>query len=223
MMTGTVEYDPHKLIKVLRSNRFDPVEYIEKLEDAAKMVLDMIPPEAKVGMGGSTSLMQLGVIDELIKRGHMTRSRPDIFLTSSNAITMDGKLVNTDMTGNRVSSMIFGPKQVIVVAGMNKVVPDVPAALDRIKNVIAPTIARNSGLKTPCVVEGKCTDCKSPWRICTVTTIIEAKPRVTQISIILVGEDMGLGWDPDWDEARNEKISSVFKEEWAKLRAARPG
>ncbi|MGA3086208.1 MAG: lactate utilization protein [Thermodesulfobacteriota bacterium] len=220
-MTEINQQDVQTLIKSLKSNRFDPVEYVEKAADAAKMVLDMIPLEAKVGIGGSTSLMQTGVIEELIKRGNMTRSRPDIFLTSSNAITLDGKLVNTDMTGNRVTSMIFGPKQVIVVAGMNKVVKDVPAALDRIKNVIAPNIAKNSGLKTPCAVEGKCSDCKSPMRVCTVTTIIEAKPRMTQISVILVGEDMGLGWNPDWTEDRKEKIFSVFKEKWAQMTAAR--
>jgi len=222
-MNELIGYDPQKLIKALKSNRFDPVEYVEKAEDAAKLVLDMIPSEAKVGIGGSTSLMQLGVISELAKQGRIVASVPDIYLTSSNAITMDGKLVNTDMTGNRVTSMIFGPKQVVVVAGMNKVVKDVPSALDRIKSVIAPTIAKNSGLKTPCAVEGKCTDCKSPWRICTTTTIIEAKPRVTQISIILVGEDIGLGWDPAWDKERRERIGSVFKDEWAKLRAARSG
>lgn len=220
-MTEKNEHDLQVLMKSLKSNRFDPVEYVEKAEDAAKMVLRMIPPEAKVGVGGSTSLMQMGILDALIKRGNMTRSRPDIFLTSSNAITMDGKLVNTDMTGNRVTSMIFGPKQVIVVAGMNKVVEDVPAAFDRIKNVIAPTMAKNSGLKTPCAIEGKCSDCKSPMRVCTVTTIIEAKPRVTQISIILVGEDIGLGWNPDWKEERKEKIHNVFRENWGKMIAAR--
>jgi len=220
-MTEINQQDVQTLVKSLKSNRFDPVEYVEKSADAAKIVLDMIPPDAKVGMGGSTSLMQLGVIEELIKRGSMTRSRPDIYLTSSNAITLDGKLVNTDMTGNRVTSMIFGPKQVIVVAGMNKVVKDIPAALDRIKNVIAPNIAKNSGLKTPCAVEGRCSDCKSPMRVCTVTTIIEAKPRLTQISVILVGEDIGLGWNPDWSEDRKANIFSVFKEKWAQMTAAR--
>jgi hypothetical protein len=220
-MTEINQQDIQTIMKSLKSNRFDPVEYVEKAADAAKMILDMIPPETKVGMGGSTSLMQLGLIDELIKRGHLTRSRPDIYLTGSNAVTLDGKLVNTDMTGNRVTSMIFGPKQVIVVAGLNKVVKDVPAALDRIKSVIAPNIAKNAGLKTPCALEGKCTDCKSPLRVCTVTTIIEAKPRMTQISIILVGEDLGLGWDPDWKEDRKESILSVFKEKWGQLTAAR--
>jgi hypothetical protein len=218
-MTEINQQEVQTLIKALKSNRFDPVEYVETVADAAKIIRDRIPPEARVGMGGSTSLMQLGIIEELIKRGQLTRSRPDIYLTGSNAITLDGKLVNTDMTGNRVASMIFGPKQVIVVAGINKVVKDVPAALDRIKSVIAPNIARNAGLKTPCAIEGRCTDCKSPLRVCTVTTIIEAKPRMTQISIILVGEDMGLGWNPDWKEDRKENILSVFKEKWVQLTA----
>ena len=220
-MIEMLDFDPQTVIKALKSNRFDPVDYVETAREAAQSVLNMIPPEAKVGMGGSTSLMQLGIIEELLKRGQLTRSRPDIYLTSSNAITLDGKLVNTDMTGNRVTGMIFGPRQVIVVAGMNKIVKDVPAALERIKTVIAPGIARNAGLKTPCAAEGKCTDCKSPFRVCTVTTIIEAKPRVTQISIILVGEDMGLGWSPEWTEDRKEQIFSLFQEKWAQLTTAR--
>jgi hypothetical protein len=215
------EKDVQTLLQALKSNRFEPVEFVETAAKAAALVLSMIPHEAKVGMGGSTSLMQLGIFDELYQKGQLTRSRPDIYLTGSNAVTLDGKLVNTDMTGNRVTSMIFGPKQVIVVAGTNKVVKDVPAALDRIKNVIAPHIARNAGLKTPCTVEGKCTDCKSPFRVCTVTTIIEAKPRMTRISIILVGEDLGLGWDPNWAEERKEQIFSVFKEKWTQLTATR--
>jgi hypothetical protein len=215
------EQEIQTVIKALKSNRFEPVEFVNTAEEAKALVLSLIPPEAKVGMGGSTTLMQLGIFGELLKKGQITPSRPDIYLTGSNAITSDGKLVNTDMTGNRVTSMIFGPKQVIVVAGVNKVVADVPSALDRIKTVIAPAIARNAGLKTPCSLEGKCTDCKSPFRVCTVTTIIEAKPRMTQISIILVREDLGLGWDPDWDEGRKERIFSVFKDKWAQLAATR--
>jgi hypothetical protein len=104
---------------------------------------------------------------------------------------------------------------------MNKVVKDLDAAFDRIKNVITPHIAKSSGLKTPCAIEGKCMDCKSPMRLCSVTTIIEAKPRITRISIILVEEDMGLSWDPAWDKARIEKIQGVFQEKWAALRGYR--
>ncbi|MBU4317415.1 MAG: lactate utilization protein [Proteobacteria bacterium] len=209
------------VVKALKSNRFDPVLYVETAEEAGKKALEMIPEDAKVGMGGSTSLMQTGLLEILRKRGNMTMDKPDIYLTSSNAITLDGKLVNTDMTGNRVSSMIFGPKQVIIIAGMNKVVKDLHAAMDRIKNVITPHMAKSSGVRTPCATEGKCSDCKSPMRLCSVTTIIEAKPRITQLSIILTGEDMGLSWDPAWDQERIEKIQSVFNEKWAILRGAR--
>jgi hypothetical protein len=220
-MTLETEQDVATVVKALKSNRFEPVIHVKTAEEAGKKALEMIPPDAKVGMGGSTSLMQTGLLEELRKRGNMTLARPDIYLTSSNAITLDGKLVNTDMTGNRVSSMIFGPKQVIVIAGMNKVVKDLHAAWDRIKNVITPHIAKSSGVRTPCATEGKCSDCKSPMRLCSVTTIIEAKPRVTQISIILTDEDMGLSWDPAWEPERIQKIQSIFGEKWAALRAAR--
>jgi hypothetical protein len=220
-MTENIDETVRTTIKALKANRFDPVEYVEKAEDVQKVVLAMIPPEASVGMGGSASLMQLGIIEQLAKRGTMTRTQPEVYLTSSNAITMDGKLVNTDMTGNRVSAMIFGPKQVIVVAGTNKIVKDVSAALDRIKSITAPAMAKIAGLKTPCAIEGgKCNDCKSPMRVCTVTTIIEAKPRVTQISIVLVGEDIGLGWETDWEKDRKDKIKAAFRENLGKLRAA---
>ena len=218
-MSETV--DVQKLLKQLKSNRFEPVEYADTIKAAKDLVLGMIPKDAKVGIGGSTSLMQTGILEELRKRGEMTMDRPDIYLTSSNAITMDGKLVNTDMTGNRVSNMIFGSKQVIVVAGLNKVVKDIHAAFDRIKNVITPHMAKRSGVKTPCATEGKCSDCKSPFRLCSATTIIEAKPRITQISVVLVGEDIGLSWDPSWNQARIDNIVGAFNELWAQLFAAR--
>jgi hypothetical protein len=221
-MTAVIEEDVQVTIKALKANRFDPVEYVEKAEDVAKIVMAMIPPEVKVGMGGSASLAQLGITDALMKRGNMTRTQPEVFLTSSNAITQDGKLVNTDLTGNRVSAMIFGPKQVIVVAGINKIVKDLNAAFYRIKTVTAPAMAKIGGAKTPCAVEsGKCNDCKSPMRICAVTPIIEAKPRLTKISVVLVGEDVGLGWEPDWPEDRIKKIDSVFKESLGKQIAFR--
>ncbi|MBN1380934.1 MAG: lactate utilization protein [Deltaproteobacteria bacterium] len=219
MTESMTQSDVQKTIKALKSNRFDPVEYAATAEEAAKIVFGMIPPDAKVGMGGSTSLMQLGVVEELVKKGQMTLQKPDIYLTSSNAITENGKLVNTDMTGNRVSAMIFGPKQVIVVAGINKIVKDLDAAFDRIKGITAPAMAKIGGLKTPCAVEGgKCNDCNSSMRVCAVTTIIESKPRVTQISVVLVGEDIGLGWEADWPDDRKKEINAVFRKNIARLR-----
>jgi hypothetical protein len=114
------------------------------------------------------------------------------FLTSTNTITQDGKLVNIDNTGNRVAAMIFGPQHVIVVAGKNKIVANVDEALQRIKESAAPVNAQRRQDKTPCAVTGKCEDCTSPHRICRVTTVLERKTRgVGAFSVIIVGETLG--------------------------------
>ena len=230
-MAVTTDKDVAMVLKSLKTNRFAPVEFASRGEDAAKLVLDMIPPlEATVGVAGSATVRQIGLVNQLKERGTtvvdvaapselsideiMKRTLDsDILLTSSNAVTLDGKLVNIDATGNRVAAMIFGPKKVILVIGANKIVRDVDEAINRIKNVIAPYIAMYKGRKTPCAIHGRCTDCNSLDRICRVTTIIEKKPSRTDIAIVLVGEDLGLGWDPAWPEERKERIKSVFKKQ----------
>ena len=228
-MVVAINKDVESVVKSLKANRFEPVEFVEETDTAAKLVLDMIPLEATVGVAGSTSVRQIGLVAQLKRRGTtvidivepselphdelMRRSlRSDILLTSSNAVTLDGKLVNIDGRGNRVAGMIFGPKKVILVIGINKIVHDVDEAIDRIKNTIAPYHAMSLGRKPPCVVNGHCTDCKSPDRICNVTTIIEKKPSSTDMAIVLVGEDLGLGWKPSWPEERKERIKSVYQE-----------
>jgi hypothetical protein len=172
--------------------------------------LDLIPPDSVVGVGGSITVRELGLIEALQKRGnrvvqhwqkglsfdeiiaverqHLTS---EVFLTSSNAITEAGQLVNVDGGGNRVAAMIFGPKKVIVIAGENKIVKDVDAGLERIKRVAAPLNAKRLNLSTPCAVTGVCTDCDIPERICNITTIIHRKSEETDITIILVGETLG--------------------------------
>jgi hypothetical protein len=116
----------------------------------------------------------------------------EYFLTSTNALTQDGKLVNTDNTGNRVAAMIYGPRHVICVAGRNKVVDDLEAAFDRIKNKAAPMNTKRRQDKTPCVKTGKCEDCSSPARICRVTTILDRKTKgVDTFTVILVDQDLG--------------------------------
>jgi len=211
------------VIKAFQARRFDPVIFVHTAEEAKKAALDMIPEGARVSMGGSTTLRQIGLVDELKSNGLLTMTGAEVFMTSSNVITEDGKLLNTDMTGNRVSGMIFGHKQVIAVVGINKLVKDREAGLDRLRNLINPYLSKSAGLKNPCAVDGKCHDCISPTRVCSVTTILEAKPRVTNFAIILVGEDLGLGWDPDWNEERKDKIAGIFKEKWAEMIAARAG
>lgn len=160
------------------------------------------------------TIRELGLIEALTRRGNrvihhwqpgmpasdwlsfmMEAHDSDVFLCSSNAVTEDGKLVNIDSTGNRVASMIFGPKKVIVVVGKNKIVRDVDAGLKRLKMVAGPLNAKRHKLvELPCVSTGLCMDCDSPKRICRVTTIMERAPnrvRSPNITVMLVAEDLG--------------------------------
>jgi hypothetical protein len=224
------------VVDALKANRFHPVRFVETAEEAKRAVQDLIPPDAVFVLAGSTTIGQLGFTERMMRgfsgdaepvhgKAYPLRQpgnpTPDILVTSSNAVTLDGKLVNTDGAGNRVAGMIFGPKKVILVIGMNKIVRNVEEAMGRIRNVIAPYHARELGCKTPCATTLRCSDCNSPDRICNVTTILEKKPSRTDISILLVGEDLGLGWDPEWNEARREKILSVYRHELQKMRRAR--
>ncbi len=227
-MTRGNEQDIKTVVKSLKGNRFDRVEFVADAKAAAKTVLDMIPPQAKVGTGGSMTIRQTGLRDELTKRGNLQIFRPglpiedfrrlqsDIFLTSSNAVTLDGKLVNIDATGNRVAHMVFGPQKVILVIGQNKIVRNAEEAIKRVKYVIAPYHGMTMKIQAPCAVDGRCTDCKSPGRICNITTIIEKRPRMTEFAIVLVGQDLGLGWDPDWPAERRERIAAAYRAEWEK-------
>ncbi|MBW1971911.1 MAG: lactate utilization protein [Deltaproteobacteria bacterium] len=193
----------------LRKNFFDAY-YFEKREDAIKFILDKIKPEASVGMGGSVTLRELN-LDELIKqkvskvydhwpetlsaeekkRIRKAQLLCDIFLTSSNAITMNGELVNIDGIGNRVGALNFGPGEVIVVAGINKVVNDRDAAIYRIKNVVAPMNAKRLGYDVPCAKLGRCVDCDTQQRICRSLLILERSPRASNITVVLIGEELG--------------------------------
>jgi L-lactate utilization protein LutB len=220
----------------LEANNFNVV-LADSSEVALRAVLDLIPQDAVVGIGDSATVKQIGLFEALESRGTkaidptgvreltMSRSKQaefkqelkrsltgDIFVTGCNAVTLDGKLVNTDRAGNRVAGMIFGPDRVMLIAGRNKIVRDVDEALQRIKNLIAPAHAKQKLKKTPCIKTGKCTECDAPDRICNVTTIIEKKPLYTDITIVLVNEDLGLGWDPSWPEERVSPIRSRYED-----------
>ncbi len=229
--------DIETVVKALKLNNFNPVIYVEKAKDAVPVILDLIPVEASIERAGAVSVSQLGIMDLLRKRGNkgldmpkpgefsfeeMRKTRRDVLLVSSNAVTLDGKLVNTDGIGNRVTGMIYGVKKVVLLIGANKIVRDVDEALDRVQNVISPYHAKHLGLSTPCASTEECTDCDSPWRICNVTTIISKKPPSMDFAIVLVGEDLGLGWDPAWPEERIEKIKSAYRTEIEKFRASLP-
>lgn len=218
----------------LRLNNFN-AKFAESSSVAKEMILSLVSKDTVVGAGDSATIRQIGILEELKKREIMvlnpfTReltadpaktvmrdsiSRQlfscDVLIAGTNAVTMDGKLVNIDAVGNRVASMIFGPRKVFIVVGRNKIVKDVDEALHRIKNVIAPFHAKTKEFATPCAQTGKCSDCGAPRRICSVTTIMEKKPWRTDITVILVDEDLGLGWDEAWPKERIEKVKSNYE------------
>ncbi|WP_455368423.1 lactate utilization protein [[Eubacterium] cellulosolvens] len=194
----------------LESNGFKTVIASDKNE-ALNEVLKLIPDKAKIGIGGSVTVREVGLVSELSKRGnevlenwsrkvtpeedmvirkgHLTC---DVFITSSNAITEDGKLVNIDGMGNRVASMIFGPKKVIVIVGINKIVKEVHAGIERIRHTATPMNVKRIGGTTPCVTDVCNLDkCQPPNRHCHVITIIEKIPTKTDTTIILVKEELG--------------------------------
>jgi hypothetical protein len=115
-----------------------------------------------------------------------------VFLTSSNAITLEGQLVNIDGSGNRVNAMTFGPRKAIVVAGVNKIVPDLESAIRRIKEIAVPMNCKRLNYSPPCMAAGKCVDCRVPQRACRITSIIEWRPPFfSDYLVILVGENLG--------------------------------
>ncbi|MBE3091006.1 MAG: lactate utilization protein [Candidatus Atribacteria bacterium] len=196
-------------LTALKANGFKAI-YADNSKEALDKVMLLIPKEAKVGIGGSVTIREIGLVRALEKQGHtifMDWGKPlelkeklkvrkealtsEVYLTSSNAITLQGQLLNIDGTGNRVAAMIFGPKKVIIIAGANKLVDTLEEAFARIRNIAGPLNGRRLNLKTPCALTGKCTNCDSPDRMCKVTVILEKKPNLTDITIVLVGENLG--------------------------------
>jgi len=199
-----------KVVKALKE-RFFEAWYFDEPSEALDKILSLIPPEHVVSWGGSQTLGELGVTERVALEGYKVIDRDkaadrqerfelmrqallcDTFITGCNAVSEDGQLVNIDGFGNRVAAMTFGPRQVIVVAGMNKVVKTVDDALVRARTIAAPAnTQRFPDSKTPCNETGSCADCKSPDSICSffVTTRL-CKP-ANRIKVILVGQDLGL-------------------------------
>ncbi len=185
-----------------------PVHHAATMAEAKAIILKLIGEADSIGFGGSVTLREMGLYEDLQAMGrhphwHWKNDEPkpevfaraassDVYLVSSNAITADGCLVNIDGTGNRVGAMISGPKQVIVVAGVNKLVNGgISQALARIKSVACPLNARRLGLDTPCAGEGKCDTMSCQRSMCSVTSVIERPVGGHKISIVLMDEEAG--------------------------------
>ena len=197
------------LVKHLQQRHFEAY-YCATKEDALQKALELIPEGASVGWGGAMSAQQIGLMDAVKNGNYRALDRADyktqeerdrialdclsadVFLTGANGLSMDGEMVNIDGFGNRVAAVIFGPKSVIVVAGMNKVMDDLDAAVNRARTVAAPMNQQRFQHPNPCTVTGTCADCKSQTCICNHIVITRHCRPVGRIKFILVGEELGL-------------------------------
>ena len=194
-----------KVIKGLESRNMSGY-YAASQKEALQQALSLIPEGSSVTMGGGMSVHEIGLPDVLksgnynfIDRDAMEDKRAamlaaydaDVFLSSANAVTEDGILVNIDGNSNRVSAIAQGPKKVIFIVGMNKICDDVDGALKRARNVAAPINAQRFGLSTPCSKTGSCMNCKSPDTICCQFLITRFSRHAGRIHVILVNDNLG--------------------------------
>ena len=194
-----------KVIKGLESRNMSGY-YAASKKEALQQALSLIPEGSSVTMGGGMSVHEIGLPDVLksgnynfIDRDAMEDKRAamlaaydaDVFLSSANAVTEDGILVNIDGNSNRVSAIAQGPKKVIFIVGMNKICDDVDGALKRARNVAAPINAQRFGLSTPCSKTGSCMNCKSPDTICCQFLITRFSRHAGRIHVILVNDNLG--------------------------------
>lgn len=199
-----------KTVDNLKNNNMKAY-FVNTKQEALELAKTFVKDNDIVSHGGSVTLEECGIIDYLKKNkniSYLDRAKEgitpdqveeiyrqtfssDVFFTSSNAITEDGELYNVDGKGNRVSAMIFGPKSVVVIAGMNKIVASRKEAEDRVKNISAPANAIRLKCKTPCAKTGTCMNCKNDYTICCDSVFFSRQRVKDRIKVIIVNEDLG--------------------------------
>jgi hypothetical protein len=200
-----------KLLEGLRKKQFDPY-FFETADEAKQFIIGRIDPQETVGVGGSVTFREeLGIADALRKRGNAVcdhwdaaadpalrlelkrkQRGMDVFLSSVNALTADGVLVNLDGGGNRVAGICSGPKKVIIAAGTNKIVDSLDLAIHRTRHQVAVVNAMRLKRKTPCAETGVCSDCSAAERICAALLILFKKPNdIDLFTVVLINEELG--------------------------------
>mgnify|MGYP001028446429 CR=1 FL=1 len=198
-----------RTVEALKAHDFDAV-YFSKKEQAVDHILGFIKPGAKVGFGGSITIQTLGLADKAKEKGAviLNHNAPglspeekndirrqqlvcDVFLSSSNAVTLDGCIVNVDAYGNRINALTFGPRKIIIVIGINKIRKDAEEALERVQHYAAPLNNKRIGTNNPCTVSGTCSECTSKGRICRVYSVLRRKPTLSDTTVVIVGEGLG--------------------------------
>ena len=196
------------VIKGLQSRNMEGY-YAETKEEALQKALELIPEGASVSWGGSMSMMEIGLHDALMKGNYQKQPREeaktpeekkaaerfaysaDYFISSSNAVTEDGILINIDGNANRVSAIAYGPEHVLMIVGMNKIARDTDAAMSRARNVAATCNTQRFPIRTPCKTTGACADCKTPDTICCQFLMTRYSKHPGRIQVILVNDDLG--------------------------------
>jgi len=196
-------------IKNLKKNRIESI-VMQSSEELIKFMDSQIADSSVVGVGDSVTLETTGIYEYLRGRNlffldkynnalsredkralYLKNFDADYFLCSANAISSQGKIYNMDGNGSRVAPVIYGPKKVFIVCGINKIVEDEPRAIERIKKNAAPIDAKRLGKKTPCAITGQCEDCKSPDKICNYLTVIQGQFDKNRIKVIFINENLG--------------------------------
>ncbi len=183
--------------------------YVDNKEEALTMVKRFLTPGCLISFGGSETLKEIGLLEYLKNSDYELLDRfaaktkeeqreiyaktvmADFYFMSSNAITMDGELVNIDGNGNRVACLIHGPKNVVIIAGMNKITVDVQTAVERVRNFASPSNAVRLGTKTPCAEYGRCGNCLNDDCMCCQIVVTRRSRQINRIKVILVGEELG--------------------------------
>lgn len=193
-------------VKTALEQRGYAVQLCQSAQQAREYILSAVAPEQSVGIGGSVTVQQLELDKALAAQGSTvywhwadgdkaaalrSAMTADVYLSSANAITAKGQILNIDGNGNRVAAMIYGPGKVILVVGKNKLAADYDTAMERIKTNACPANARRLGRKTPCATLGYCTDCSSPDRFCNAVVVLERPTACHPMEVVLVNEDLG--------------------------------
>jgi len=183
--------------------------YCEDLKELESTLLKMIPVDVTVGIGNSQTLKRISLYEKLKSRGNIVLDKTqaatkaeskeisrkallsDWYISGSNAISLEGHIVNVDHTGNRVAAMLYGPDKVVIVVGINKVEDTLADGISRAKNTASPLNAQRAGFNPPCVQLGSCIDCRSSQRVCNSLVVIEGQADEERMKVIIVGEELG--------------------------------
>lgn len=203
--------DKEKLETLIKNFKLRNIEvsYFDTLKDAKAEILRIVPVDCTIGIGHSATLQDMNISEVLLERGNIVYDKElgknkeeckilkkkaliaDWYITGSNAISTDGRIVNVDHSGNRVAAISFGPDNVIIVVGINKVVDSLDEAIKRVKNITSPLNAKRAGYNPPCVTLNRCVDCVSKERVCNSLSIIEGQSDSNRIKLFIVDNDYG--------------------------------